>query len=74
MKKQTVTSQMKGQDKIPEKQLNELETGNLPDKEIRIMIVNMIKNLGKRMEVKIEKMQEMFTKDLEEIKNKQTDE
>ena len=38
------------------------------------MIVNMIKNLGKRMEVKIEKMQEMFTKDLEEIKNKQTDE
>ena len=32
MKKQTVTSQMKGQDNIPEKQLNELETGNLPEK------------------------------------------
>ena len=26
---------------------------------------------GKRMEVKIEKMQEMFIKDLEELKNKQ---
>ena len=32
------------------------------------MIVKMIQNLGKRME----KMQEMLTKDLEELKNKQT--
>ena len=67
-------SQMKRQDKTPEKQLNEVEIRNFPGKEFRIMIVNMIQNLGKRMEVKIEKMQEMFTKDLEEIKNKQTDE
>ena len=37
------------------------------------MIVKMIQDLRKRMEVKIEKMQEMFTKDLEEIKNKQTE-
>ena len=74
MKKQKVMSQMKRQDKTPEKQLNEGEISNFPGKEFRIMIVNMIQNLGKRMEVKIEKMQEMFTKDLEEIKNKQTDE
>ena len=62
MKYQKVTSQMKGQDKIQDKQLNELETGNLPDKEIRIMIVNMIQDLGRRMEAKIEKMQEMLSK------------
>ena len=37
------------------------------------MIVKMIQDLGKRMEAKIEKMQEMFTKDLEELKNKQTE-
>ena len=66
-------SQMKGQDKIPEKQLNEMEIGNLPEKEFRIMIVKMIQDLGKRMEVKIEKMQEMFIKDLEELNNKQTE-
>ena len=36
------------------------------------MIVKMIQNLGKRMEVKIEKMQEMFTKDLPRTKE-QTD-
>ena len=33
----------------------------------------MIQDLGKRMEAKIEKMQEMFNKDLEELKNKKTE-
>ena len=65
--------QMKEKDKTPEKQLNEMEIVNLPEKEFRIMIVKMIQNLGKRMEAKIEKMQEMFNKDLEELKNKQTE-
>ena len=64
---------MKEQDKSPENQLNEMEIGNLPEKEFRIMIVKMIQDLRKRMEAKIEKMQEMFTKDLEELKNKQTE-
>ena len=59
------------QDKTPEKQLNEVEIGNLPEKEFRIMIVKMIQDIGKRMEAKIEKMQEIFNKDLEELKNKQ---
>ena len=67
MKKQIVTSQMKGQDKTPEKQLNEVEIGKTPEKEFRIMIVKTTQGLGKTME----KMQEMFTKDLEELKNKQ---
>ena len=47
---------MKEQDKTSEKQLNEGEIGNLPEKEFRIMIVKMIQDLGKRMEAKIEKM------------------
>ena len=50
-----------------------MEIGNLPEKEFRIMIVNMIHDLRKRMEAKTEKMQEMFTKGLEELKNKQTE-
>ena len=63
--------QMKEQDKTPEKQLNEVEIGNFPEKEFRIMIVKMIQDLGRRMEAKIEKMQETFNKDREELKNKQ---
>ena len=73
MKKQKVMSQIKGQDKTPEKQLNEVEIGNLPEKEFRIIIVNKIQDLQKRMETKFEKMQEIFTKDLQEQKNKQTE-
>ena len=65
--------QMKEQDKTPEKQLNEVEIGTLPEKEFRIMIVKMIQDLGIRMEANIEKMQEMCNKDLEELKNKQTE-
>ena len=41
MKKQRVMSQMKGQDKTPENQLKEVEKGNLPEKEFKIMVVNM---------------------------------
>ena len=63
--------QMKEQDKTPENQLNAEEIGNLPEKEFRITIVKMIQDLGKTMETKIKKMQEMFNKDLEELKNKQ---
>ena len=48
--------QMKQQDKTPEKQLNEVEIGNLPEKEFRIMIMKMIQDFGKTMEAKIENM------------------
>ena len=59
---------MKGQDNTLEKQLNEEERGKLPEKEFRMM-VKMIQDLGKTMK----KMQETFTKDPEELKNKQTE-
>ena len=61
-------SQKKEQGKNLQNQINEDETRNLPEKEFRVMIVNMIQNLGNRME----KMQETFNKDVEEIRGKQT--
>ena len=70
---QKVMSFTKGQNKIPEKQLNEAEIGKFREKESRIIRAKMIQDLGKRMEAKIEKMQELFTKDLEELKDKQTE-
>ena len=65
---------MKEQDKTPEKQVNEVEIGNLPEKEFRIMVVKMIQDLEKRMEAKIKKIQEMFNKHLEELKDKHLEE
>ena len=59
---------------MPPNQTKE-EIGNLPEKEFRIMIVKMIQNLENKMELqinsletRIEKMEERFNKDLEEIK------
>ena len=60
--------QMKEQGKNPPDQTNEEELGRRPEKEFRVMTVKMIQNLGNRME----KLQEMFSKDLEELKSKQT--
>ena len=63
--------QMKEQGENLQDKINEEEIGNLPEKEFRVMIVKVIQNLGNRMEARIEKIQEMFNKDLEELKNKQ---
>ena len=53
MKMQRAMYQNKEQDKTPEKQLSEVQIGNLPEKEFRIIIVKMIQELRKRMESKI---------------------
>ena len=63
--------QAKEQDKTQE-QLSEMEIGNLLEKEFRVMIVKMIQDLRKRMEAQTVKIQEMFTKELEDLKNKQS--
>ena len=68
MRRQRNTEQMKEQGKNPPEQTNEQEVGSLPEKEFRVMVVKMIKNLGNRME----NIQEKFNKDLEELKSKQT--
>ena len=60
---------MKEQARNTEVQINEEEIGKLSEKEFRIMIVKMIKNLENRME----KMQESINTDLEELNNKCTE-
>ena len=69
MRRQRNTTQMKEQTRNTEVQINEEEIGKLPEKEFRIMIAKMIKNL----ENKLEKMQESVNKNLKELKNKHTE-
>ena len=64
--------QMKEQDKTPEEELSEMKIGNLPEKEFRLVIVKMIKELGRRMDAQSKKL-EVFNKELENIKNNQTE-
>ena len=56
-------------------QINEEESSNQPEQEVRVIIVKMIQNLENKMkaqinrlEARIKKMQEMFSKDLEKSK------
>ena len=50
MKRQRNTTQIKEQSRNTEVQINEEEIGNPSEKEFRIMIVKMIKNLENRTE------------------------
>ena len=74
MKRQRNIHQVKEHDKCPPNQTKEEEIGSLPEKEFRIMIVKIMQNLENkielwiyRLETQVEKMQEMFKKELEEI-------
>ena len=58
MKRQRNNTQKKKQTRNTEVQIIEEEIGKLPEKEFRIMIVKLIKNL----ENKMEKMQEAINK------------
>ena len=75
MKRQRNTRQVKEHDKSPPNQTKEEEIWSLTEREFRVMIVKMIQNFENKMvlqinclETRIEKMQENFNKDLEEIK------
>ena len=50
MRQQRNLFQTKEQDKNHEEQLSEMQIGNLPGKEFRVMIVKMIQDLRNRME------------------------
>ena len=76
MKRQINIQYIKEHDKCPPNQTKE-EIGSLPQKEFRIVIVKMIQNLENKMELqinsletRIEKMQKVLNKDLEEIKKR----
>ena len=59
---------MKEQTRNTEVQINEEEIGKIPEKEIKIMIVKITKNLENRME----KIQESINKDLDQIRSDQS--
>ena len=78
MKRQRNIQQVKEHDICPPNQTKEEEIGSLHEKEFKIMIEKMIQNLGgemelqiNRLETRIEKVQEMFNNDLEEINKTQ---
>ena len=54
--------QMKEQDKAPEKQLNEVETGNPSEKEFRIMIAKMNQDSDKEWRQRLRRCKKCLLK------------
>ena len=75
VKRQRNIQQVNEYDKCPPNETKEEEIASLPEKEYKVRIVKMTQSLENKMELqingletKIEKKQEMFNKDIEEIK------
>lgn len=68
MKRQRIMFQMKEQGKNLIKSTNELDINELPSKEIKVIIIEMLIELRR-----VDKHSENFSKDLEIIKKKQTE-
>ena len=68
----TIT-QIREKEKTPEKQLSDLETINLLEKNFRLIIVKMIEDIGNRLEAKIDDLQQTLSKEIQDLKLKQAE-
>lgn len=68
---------MKEDDKTPEEQLSDVEIGNIPKKVFRVIIINLVQELGKRIDAQNKKLQDILNKirkyEQPELKNKITE-
>ena len=62
-------SQMKEQDKITTKELNETEINNMPDREFKVMVIKVLTGLEKR----VDGLRVTFNKKMENIKQNQSE-
>ena len=61
--------QIKGEDKTSEKELNEIEISNLPNKVFRVKVINMLNKLERTMDGHSEK----FNTETENLKKNQSE-
>ena len=70
MRRQRNTSQLKEQDKITAKELNEMEIDNMPEIEFKVMIIQIITGLETKG---VKDLSEIFNKQIEKIKKDQSE-
>lgn len=68
MRQQRNMSQMKGQNKVPGKELNKMETNNLRDAEFKTFVIRILNELRER----VNEFSEIFNKERENIKMEMT--
>ena len=71
MKRQRTMTQIREQEKKPEKQLSDLEIISLQEKDFRLLMLKMMQDIGNKLEAKMDNLQETLSKEIQDIKLKQ---
>ena len=71
MKRQRTITQMREKGKPPENQLCDQEILSLQEKDFRLLMLKMMQDIGKKLEAKMDNLQETLTKEIQDIKLKQ---
>ena len=64
MKRQRTITQMKEKGKTPENQLSDEEILSLQEKDFRLLMLKMMQDIGKKMEEKMDNLQETLSKEI----------
>ena len=64
-------TQMREKGKTPENQLGDEETLSLQEKDFRLMMLKKMQDIGNKLEAKTDNLQEILSKDIQDIKLKQ---
>ena len=71
MKRQRTIIQIREKEKKPEKQLSDLEILSLQEKDFRLMMMNMMQDIGNKLEAKIDNLKQTLSKEVQDLKLKQ---
>ena len=70
MKRQRTITQMREKGKNTEKQLSDEEILSLQEKDFRLLMWNMMQDIGNKLEAKMDNVQETLSKEIQDIKLK----
>ena len=70
MKRQRTITQIREQEKNPEKQLSDLEIINLQEKDFRLIRLKMMQDIGNKLETKIDNLEQTQSKEIQDLKFK----
>ena len=73
MKRQRTITQIREQEKNPEKQLSDLEIISLQEKDFRLMMLKMMQDIGNKLEAKTDNLQQTLSKEIKDVKLKQAE-
>ena len=73
MKRQRTITQMREKGKTPENHLSNEEILSLQEKDLRLLMLKMMQDIGNKLEAKMDNLQETLSKEIQDIKLKQED-